>query len=114
MNNFLDNHPGEIILISAKKGRMSKQLDDRHQDVLAGEDTDPERVPGQMVHQEVEAALGGKLATYQTLSRLPGNASWENPGVSELVGINVRAIYFWETQQVLCTGRNSCEQTPGW
>merc|ERR1719253_1759618 len=54
------------------------------------------------------------LAQYKTLSKLPGTEMAENPTVSAMTDAGINVIYFWNSQQVLCTNFKDCTQTPGW
>lgn len=106
---FLDTHPNEVIVIHAKTGRSSGDADKRYILPLLQEAEDPNSVPGQMVHEEFMNILGPRVATYDTLRRLPHNESMENPSIGALVGIGVRVVYFWEGLQVLCVNKTSCD-----
>merc|ERR1719401_1919605 len=81
---------------------------------LTEEETDTSKISGQMVHEAMYSQFEKMLGTYSTLSNVATGGSLENPLVSKLVASNVRVIYFWEGQQVLCLDLAECSHTPGW
>lgn len=111
MRQFLDRYPREIIIINARKDLEMTEASNLKP--LVDEESDALRVPGQTVHEAVFAELESLLTTFSTLERLPANESLDNPLVSSLGDSGARALYFWEGQQVLCLGMESCHKTPG-
>merc|ERR1719414_1056173 len=81
---------------------------------LTEEESSSQRVPGQMVHEAMFAQFDKMLGTFETLLKVTKDGKLENPTISNLVAGNVRVIYFWEGQQVLCLDPASCKGTPGY
>jgi len=111
IRRFLEEHEREVIVLDVK---MDDNADPSHLTPLKEEETSRTRIPGQLVHEAVQCELKEMLATYAVLSQLPGNAQGENPTVGALTDIGAHVVYFWNTQQVLCTSFETCEKTPGW
>lgn len=111
VRRFLEEHEREVVVLDISKDDNAASA---HLEPLVEEETTNTRVPGQLVHEVVQGELKEMLATYPVLAKLPGNAIAENPTVGALTDIGARVIYFWDTQQVLCTNFTSCKSTPGW
>lgn len=115
VRRFLSTNPREIVIILARVADLwTSSGVSATVEPLRAEARDPAKIPGEGVHLEVERALGEWLATHRRLLRLGSDEAGENARVGELVRISARAFYFWEGQQVLCTSRAACMQTPGW
>lgn len=111
LRRFLEEHEREVIILDVKK---DDNADPSHLRPLTDEESTKTRIPGQLVHEAIECELKEMLATYKVLSQLPNNNMAENPTVGALTDAGVHVVYFWDTQQVLCTSFNECKQTPGW
>merc|ERR1719387_1317399 len=111
IRRFLEEHEREVIVLDVRK---DDNADSSHLAPLVEEERTVTRVPGQLVHEAIQCEMKEMLATYKVLSKLPGNEMAENPTIGALTDIGARVIYFWDTQQVLCTDFASCTGTPGW
>jgi len=113
MRKFLDQHEREVIVLDMHEDENAEKL---HLTPLVEEDASIARVPGELVHEVVACEMKDMLANYKTLSELPegGNGSAGNPTIGALTDAGVRVVYFWNSQQVLCTNFTDCLQTPGW
>lgn len=111
IRRFLEEHEREVIVLDVRK---DDNADSSHLAPLVEEEKTVTRVPGQLVHEAMQCELKEMLATYKVLSKLPGNEMAENPTIGALTDIGARVIYFWDTQQVLCTDFTDCTGTPGW
>jgi hypothetical protein len=111
MRRFLEEHEREVIILDVKK---DPNADVNHLQPLHEEETTPSRVPGQLVHEAAACELKEMLATYAVLTQLPGNEQAENPTIGALTNIGAQVIYYWDTQQVLCTTFDECSTTYGW
>merc|ERR1719272_998883 len=111
IRRFLEEHEREVIVLDMRKDENS---DASHLKPLNEEESTNTRVPGQLVHEAVQCELKEMLATYPVLAKLPGNEMAENPTIGGLTDIGARVLYFWDSQQVLCTSFTECVRTPGW
>jgi len=111
MQRFLQEHDREVIFLDVRKDDNADGLNLKP---LLEEEASNTRVPGQLVHEAIACELKEMLVTYKTLAKLPGNEFAENPSVGALTDLGARVVYFWNSQQVLCTTFNECMQTPGW
>jgi len=111
IRRFLEEHEREVIVLDMRK---DENADKSHLKPLNEEESTNTRVPGQLVHEAVQCELKEMLATYPVLAKLPGNEMAENPTIGGLTDIGARVLYFWESQQVLCTTITECMRTPGW
>lgn len=111
MRRFLEEHEREVVVLDIRK---DENADSSHLKPLIEEETTNTRIPGQLVHEAVQCELKEMLATYAVLSQLPGNEMAENPTIGALTDVGARVVYFWDTQQVLCTSFQECTRTPGW
>jgi len=111
MRRFLEEHEREIIVLDVRKDENAAI---GHLKPLLEEESTNTRVPGQLVHEAIQCEMKEMLVTYKTLGKLPGNEFAENPTVSALTDLGAHVVYFWHSQQVLCTNFNDCIGTPGW
>jgi hypothetical protein len=111
MRRFLEEHEREVIFLDVRKDQTA---DASHLKPLTEEDKATDRIPGQLVHEAVACELKEMLASYAVLTQLPTNEQAENPTVGALTDVGGHVVYFWETQQVLCTSFTECVRTPGW
>jgi len=111
IRRFLEEHEREVIVLDLRK---DENADESHLKTLKEEETTNTRIPGQLVHEAVQCELKEMLATYAVLNKLPSHEVAENPTIGALTDLGANVIYFWETQQVLCTTFQECTQTPGW
>jgi len=111
VQRFLVEHDREVVILDV---RQDDNADPTHLKPFREEEASKQRVPGQLVHEAVACELREMLATYKALAKLPGNAFAENPSIGNLVDTGARVVYYWNSQQVLCTTLEECKTTPGW
>jgi len=111
MRRFLEEHEREVIVLDMRK---DGNADASHLKALNEEESTNTRIPGQLVHEAVQCEMKEMLATHAVLSKLPSHEKGENPTIGGLTDIGANVVYFWETQQVLCTIFQECTRTPGW
>jgi len=111
MRRFLEEHEREVIVLDVRK---DENADTTHLKPLLEEEASNTRVPGQLVHEAIACEMKEMLVTYKTLNKLPGNEFAENPTVGALTDLGARVVYFWHSQQVLCTSFTECMGTGGW
>lgn len=112
--SFLETQHKEVVLLYMKKADVWNGVELAHIQPLKDEENNPEKIPGESVHKGVEAIIGHHLATYKSLEQLPSSVSAENPPMDAAIAAGIRVFYFWEGQQVLCTEKAKCAETPGW
>jgi hypothetical protein len=111
IRRFLEEYEREIVVIDL---RLDETAEESTLELLKKDDSSFTRIPGQTVHEAVHCELKDMLMTYEVLGQLPRDQPAENPTVSALGDIGASVLYFWDTQQVLCTTLEECSQTPGW
>jgi len=111
IRRFLEEHEREVVVLDVRK---DINADVNHLQPLNEEEATPTRVPGQLVHEAAACELKEMLATYAVLSKLPGNEMAENPTIGALTDIGAQVVYYWDSQQVLCTSFEECQHISGW
>mmetsp|Transcript_34574 Transcript_34574/g.64589 ORF Transcript_34574/g.64589 Transcript_34574/m.64589 type:complete len:737 (-) Transcript_34574:72-2282(-) len=111
MRRFLEEHEREVIVVNMKK---DIEADEIHLRPLTDEEKQPDRIPGQLVHETVECEMKEMLAIYDVINKLPSSEKGENPTIGGLTDIGAHVVYFWDGQQVLCSSFERCKTTPGW
>lgn len=111
IRRFLEEHEREVVVLNVHK---DEDAPPSKIEPFNREEQAPDRVPGQLVHEAVECELKDFVATHAVLSKLPLKESGDNPVIGHLTDIGAHVIYFWDSQQVLCTTFETCKITPGW
>jgi len=111
IKRFLTEFERELVILHVRKDAHAQDTGITY---LKEQELNRSAVPGETVHRVVECEMKEMLGTYQNLRKLPAAEPMENPLIGSLTQIGVRLLYFYETQQVLCTGLENCKSTPGW
>lgn len=110
IRQFLEENKHEVVILSARHATL---LDDNVA-TIAHELLTPAAgvLPAEEIHMQVGRYLGEWLGIYENLVRL--SEPRHNPVIQDMVSSQVRVMYFWEGQQVLCLNYTQCTLTPGW